>query len=91
MTYRSIAKPLDDLYQTRSSSRRSWLVHTSKLAAAIGVLPSSSLFAYPLDSIARSKKKVAAVVTVYRKMSHADVLVGKILEGIISCWNIVSC
>jgi hypothetical protein len=27
------------------------------------------------------KKKIAAIVTVYRKWSHADVIVGKILEG----------
>ena len=27
------------------------------------------------------KKKIAAVVTVYNKHSHADVIVGKILEG----------
>src|SRR5262249_4138889 len=28
-----------------------------------------------------SKKKVAAIVTEYRKWSHADVIIGKILEG----------
>src|SRR5262249_60753186 len=27
------------------------------------------------------KKKVAAIVTVYHKWSHADVIVGKVLEG----------
>ena len=28
-----------------------------------------------------AKKKIAALVTVYHKWSHADVIVGKILEG----------
>ena len=28
------------------------------------------------------KKKVAAIVTEYRRWSHADVIVGKILEGL---------
>src|SRR5438132_13763204 len=29
----------------------------------------------------RAKKKIAAIVTEYRRWSHADVIVGKILEG----------
>ena len=81
MIHRSIVELLDDSSQGIACSRRSWLASSSTLAAALGLLPASHLFASPLDSTAKSKKKVAAVVTVYRKMSHADVLVGKILEG----------
>src|SRR5688572_2163769 len=51
-------------------------------AAAVGaILPAG--IASPAWAFARSREKlpVAAVVTEYRPMSHADVLVGKILEG----------
>lgn len=81
MIHRSIVELSDDSSQGLACSRRSWLASSGKLAAGLGLLPASHLLASPLDSKAESKKKVAAVVTVYRKMSHADVLVGKILEG----------
>ena len=35
------------------------------------------------SSAARGKKKVAAIITEYQKIVHADVIIGKILEG----WN----
>jgi hypothetical protein len=62
-----------------SSNRRAFLNTT---AGCLGL----GLFANRLDLWANpaskpEPKRVAAVVTVYRKNSHADVLVGKILEG----------
>jgi len=68
------------------SSRREWFARI----AGCGVLGVSGLgggFSVDLfgglvrGSDRREKKKVAAVVTEYRKRSHADVLLGKILEG----------
>jgi hypothetical protein len=64
------------------SSRREWF---SRIAGcgAIGVSGLGVDFFGGLvrGSDRREKKKVAAVVTEYRKRSHADVLLGKILEG----------
>lgn len=58
----------------RTMDRRSWL----GLAAASTLIPSLPA---PLRAADRPKLPVAAVVTVYRKMSHTDVIIGKILEG----------
>ncbi len=58
-------------------TRREWLAATS--ASAI-----YGRFATPSRAAVVDKtnpKSVAAIITVYRKMSHADVLIGKILEG----------
>ena len=57
-------------------TRRLWL---GSMAASLTATSCQNLFAYPWP--AREKKRVAAVVTVYRKKSHSDVLLGKILEG----------
>lgn len=63
-----------------TAHRREFL--TSTAATSLGCILSGS----PLDAAAQAKpapKSVAAVVTTYEKGLHADVLIGKILEG----WN----
>jgi hypothetical protein len=59
------------------TDRRRWLGGLSALLAGASCPSALAQPGYDL----REKKKVAAVVTVYRKKSHADVLVGKILDG----------
>ena len=58
-------------------TRRAWLAGTSAAAIYGSLGPQSS------SAVAdkTKPKSVAAVITVYRKMSHADVIIGKILEG----------
>lgn len=59
------------------SNRRQWLQSTLQTAVVAGGLSRFGWAASPK----REPLPVAAVVTEYRKNSHADVLVGKILEG----------
>lgn len=61
--------------QRRTMARRQFL-YTASVAAGAGLCSTSKLTA--ADS---AIKPAAAVVTIYRENSHADVLVGKILEG----------
>ena len=65
---------------TNGLTRRRFL-HTSFGSAGLAL--SSNSFARALfdDNKPRAKLPVAAVVTVYHKNSHADVIVGKVLEG----------
>ena len=58
-------------------TRRAWLAGTSAAAISGGLGTQSS--AAVTDKA--KPKSVAAIITVYRKGSHADVIVGKILEG----------
>ena len=57
-------------------SRRNFL-RSAGAATAFGLWPGISAG----DNHPPQKKSVAAVVTIYRKGSHTDVLIGKILEG----------
>lgn len=57
-------------------TRRTWMQHV--LAGTVACASSRDLFAANPDP---APVPVAGIVTVYRKNSHADVLIGKILEG----------
>lgn len=64
---------------TFNSSRRRFL-ETASISIGLGI----SARGIPLAAMMPVKpaaKSVAAIVTIYRKNSHADVLIGKILEG----------
>ena len=62
----------------KNISRRTILQSTALAPAALASLPQQG---GANDRAAREKLPVAAVVTVYRRNSHADVIIGKILEG----------
>lgn len=59
----------------RMMSRRDWI---ASVAAAYGVV-SQRVNAAPVKSV--ETKSIAAVVSIYEPKTHADVLIGKILEG----------
>lgn len=61
------SKPKANLSGARHFSRREWMGLALPLAAA-------SAYAAP-------RKKIATVITEYRRNSHADVIVGRLLEG----------
>lgn len=63
--------------QPKFMNRRDWLTGTAALALGAGF----SQLAGAGNAGAAKPKSVAAVITVYRPGSHADVLIGKILEG----------
>jgi hypothetical protein len=65
-------------------SRRNWVAGVAAAACAegMGLFNSAALLASTLTTQAATKpKSVAAILTAYEKGLHADVLIGKILEG----------
>ena len=62
--------------------RREFLITSSMAVAELGALNKPSwACAAPTPDQPQHTKKIAAVITVYRKNSHADVILGKILSG----------
>lgn len=61
-------------------TRRRFL-HTSLGSAGIALLGSPSAHVLADDPKPRDKLPIAGVVTIYHQNSHADVIVGKVLEG----------
>jgi len=57
--------------------RRNWLIGSAAATAGVGFARFAQSETYPSPK----PKSVAAIVTTYFKGSHADVLLGKILEG----------
>ncbi len=66
---------------TMSTSRRQFLQSTVALALTNACARTLSASQAEGPTQADGRKLVAGVVTIYRKNSHADVLIGKIIEG----------
>ncbi|MFN5897322.1 MAG: hypothetical protein ACK48Y_07325, partial [Planctomyces sp.] len=54
---------------------------TAAAASAATVCAAPHLQAIPRPSVQAAVPRVAGIVTIYRPFSHADVILGKILEG----------
>ena len=62
--------------------RREFLIASSMAVAELGALNKPRwACAAPTPDQPQNTKKIAAAITVYRKNSHADVILGKILSG----------
>lgn len=57
-------------------TRRDWLAGVAAIACGTAAQRANGALAKPVDT-----KSVAAVVSIYEPKTHADVLIGKILEG----------
>jgi len=70
--------PLNELRQVNVQPTRRQVLRTLGLSGLAGLAGPSLL---PAAGVRRKKLPVAAVITQYGKFSHADVIIGKILEG----------